>query len=277
MSAYGAGLYGDGLYGGVSAVLTATPEPDNVPPRIRLDLVWTEAGTEATISRIDPDNRTRVVRGGDPATITAFLWTGYDYESWFGSSTVYTALIGASLVTAVAVTLDVTVPWLRHVGTPALSIAPDIGGDGSPEYALTRAVFSPMGRTYPIVVTDGRRHAKTATLTINTWTLAERESLLDLLDDGSVLLYDVPPSLGWGITHAYIAPGNLTETRQVETIAGVPYRAWALPYDVVDVPVIGTTPPWTYAAVIVAYSTYATVKADYEDYADLLANVPIDD
>jgi hypothetical protein len=274
VSDYGSGLYGSGPYGGVTMTLTATAEPGNVPPRVRLELVWTEAGTTATISRLDPDNRARVVRSGDPAAIVAFAWTGYDYESWLGEPTTYQAQVGATIVTSNTVTLEASVPWLRHVGTPSLSMQADVSGDGSPDYKLTRAVFSPIGRQYPIVVTDGRRTAKATTMAIHTWTLAEREALLNLLADGSVLLYDVPSSLGWGITHDYIAPGDLTETREVPSMAGVPYRSWALPYDVVDTPATGAGPAWTYGGVLIGYATYSTVKTSFASYADLLGNVP---
>src|SRR6187549_3309934 len=116
----------------MATTLTATPEPSNNPPRVLIQLTYT-GQTSATIVRNDPDGTTTPVRLADPAALDgAGSWVGYDYESWFGASTTYTAdTLGGSL-TSSAMTLSVPDIWLRHPGVPALSQKIDFQGEGDP-------------------------------------------------------------------------------------------------------------------------------------------------
>lgn len=253
----------------MTTTLVATPEPLNDPPRVLLTLTWT-AATTATVARQDPDGQTRVVRTADPATLSGGIWVGYDYESWFGESTVYTATVGATTITSSAVSLDVDTSWLRHPGIPSLSQPVELAGDGSPVRAATRAVLQPQGRQYPVVVSDGRRKAPASTLKLRTYELADKAALLALFDDVSVLLLDVPPALAWGITHQYMSFGDLTEDRLVVPRPDNPWREWSAPYNIVDRPPGGIQSQRTYADLLV-YPTYLALDAAYATYADMLS------
>lgn len=248
---------------------TATPQPGNSPPRVLLELEYT-GQTSATITRLDPDGRERPVRLAEPATLVGGIWTGFDYESWFGDASTYTAVTGGGSITTVPVTLAVLTPWLRHPGVPSLSAPVDFQGDGEPVRAVSQAVLEPIGRRDPIVVSDGRRRSKRGTMTVRTETLAEVQALLDLLDDVSILLLDIPPEAGYGITHEYRSIGDLTESRFRPDYYPHPWRIWTAPYIVVDRPAGGQQSERTYDTVLAEFSTYSAVKNAYDTYTDLL-------
>lgn len=257
-----------------AGLLTATPEPGNNPPRVRLDLEYIGA-TEATVVRSDPDGQQIPVRLADPATLDGSnQWVGYDYESWFGASTVYTATADAPVISA-AVILDVPDVWLRHPGVPDLSLPIDFQGEGEPTRAVIRSVQQPLGRATPIVVTDGRRRAKSGQITIRTATDAEHEALLALFDDTTPLLLDVPPALSYGPTlrHQYLSLGDLSERRRQGDYYPDPNRIWNAPYDVVGRPAGGVQAQRTYATVLAESATYQDVLTRYTTYTELLTGV----
>jgi hypothetical protein len=249
--------------------ITATPEPGAVPPRVALSVVWT-GGTEVTVTRMDPDGRTRAVRLAEPAPIIGDVWVGYDYEPWFDQPVMYTATAGSTAANSAEITLVVNQTWLRHPGIPSLSMVVDVQGDGEPVRRVNRAVLEPLGRRTPIVVTDGRRKAKTSTITFRTYSQAEVDALLAITDDVSVLLLNVPPAWGWGIVHQYMALGDLTETRTAPTAAWLPGRLWTAPYAVVDRPAGGLQSQRTYADVLTEAATYQDLRTTYDTYSDLL-------
>jgi hypothetical protein len=255
--------------------IVATAEPNATPaPRVKLDITWTGA-TSAIVVRRDPDGHALPVTLGSPAALVAGAVTLYDYESPFGVAVTYEATSGSATIMSSPVTLDVDQVWLRHPAVPALSMPVELAGDGEPMYAANRAKLEPLGRQTPIVITDGKRKSKTTTLAVRTYSLAERQKLLDLLDDCGVLLLDVPPSLGWRLTRQYMAIGDATVPPIVPENPHTPWDQWQLPYDVVDRSVIGADTAWTYASVLTGYATYAAVRAAFATYADLLANRPI--
>jgi hypothetical protein len=255
------------------ATLTATVQPGNVPPRVFLQLTGA-TGTTVEVGRQDADGRTRPVRGGDPGTLSGGTWVGYDYESWFGQPMVYEAVTSGGTTLSASVQLDVADVWLRHPGAPDLSVIVEIHGEPDETYALNRLVTAPLGRTYPIVTTDGRRKAKTATMVVATWDDDQRNALHNIVADGAPLLLDVPPAKGWGLEHQYMAIADVTAARATPELAEFGGRLWSLPYDEVDRPVGGQQAQWTYADVLARYATYNAVKAAYLTYNDLLANTP---
>lgn len=254
--------------------LTATPQPGNVPPRVLLELTGA-AGSSATIQRRDPDGRIRPVRLGNPAALSGGAWVGYDYESWFGRPTVYEAVVAPSTVIASEpVTLDVAAVWLRHPGVPDLSVTVEIAGEAEETYPISQFVTAPQGRTHPIVYTDGRRKAKQATMQVFTWDLDELAALRSIVDDGQVLLLDVPASLGWGVEHQYMAIGDVVAARNTPTVAEFGGRTWSLPYLVVDRPEGGQQAQWSWTDVQAGYATWSDVLAAFETWRDLIANRP---
>lgn len=77
------------------AVLVATPEPLNSPPRVRLDVTLPAGGVGVSvyITRVGSDGRTVPVRTTAPAVMTGSVWVGYDYEAPYGVVQSYTAQV----------------------------------------------------------------------------------------------------------------------------------------------------------------------------------------
>ncbi len=253
--------------------LTASAVPAGSPPRVDLTLNWAGAD-EITVQRVDPDGRTRPVRLAEPAELTAGVWTGSDYESWFGETTTYQATSGSATIdAAAAVSLDVDTAWLRHPGQPTLSQQVNVEGDGEPVRRVNRAVHEPLGRKHPIVITDGQRKSKQSTITLRTHTLEEADALLALADDAGVLLLDVPPAWGWGITHQYMSLGDLTEARTTGPNRGawVPVRNWTADYIVVDRIPDTVEADRTWATVIVEAATWTELVAMYDTWTDVMS------
>lgn len=255
----------------MTTTFTATPDPGNSPPRTLLQLTYT-GQTSAVITRADPDGTERPVRLGEPATLDGSgTWIGYDYESWFGEPATYTAVTGAGSLTTTAVTLNVAAIWLRHPGVPSLSLAIDYQGEGEPVRPVNQAILEPLNRRTPIVVTDGRRRAKRGNLTIRTATADEADALLELLDDTSVLLLDIPPVRNLNVApHQYLALGDLTEGRRRPDYYLDPNKIWTVPYVVVDRPAGGLQSERTYTGLLGDFASYTAVKNRYGTYTDLL-------
>lgn len=256
----------------MAITLTATPEPSNAPPRVLIQLTYT-GQTSATIVRNDPDGTQTPVRLAEPATLDGTgSWVGYDYESWFGASTTWTATTGAGSVTSSAATLSVPDVWLRHPGVPSLSQRVDFQGEGTPVRAAVRAVLQPLGRATPVVVSDGRRKSKAGQITLRTKSDAETDALLALLDDLSQLLLDVPPDKLYGSTlrHQYLSLGDLTESRLRPDYYPHPWRIWTSEYNVVGRPAGGIVAQRTYGTVLGAQATYQDVLTRFTTYTALL-------
>lgn len=247
----------------------ATPQPGNDPPRVLLELEYT-GQTEATVTRLDPDGREQLVRLGEPAPLVGGLWTGYDYESWFGQPATYTAATAGGSITATPVTLTVDAAWLRHPGVPDLSILVHFEGEGDPVRAVNQAILEPLGRRDPIVVSDGRRKSKRGTLTLRTYDSTELAALLGILDDVTPLLLDVPPDWAYGLDHQYLAIGDLTENRFRPDYYPHQWRVFTAPYVVVGRPAGGLQAEWTYADVLAMWGTYTDVRNNYDTHNDLL-------
>ncbi|GIF16546.1 carbohydrate binding domain-containing protein [Actinoplanes teichomyceticus] len=255
-----------------AAVLTATPEPGNAPPRVLLQLEYIGA-TSATIVRTDPDGTSSPVRLAEPATLDgSSQWVGYDYESWFGAATTWTATTSTGAFISAPATLTVADIWLRHPGVPSLSQKVDFQGEGTPVRGVVQAVLQPLGRATPIVVSDGVRKAKQGTITIRTKTDAEADALLALLKDLSQLLLDIPPEKQYGSTlrHQYLSIGELTESRLRPDYYPHPWRIWTAPYVAVGRPAGGIVSQRTYTTVLAQHANYQDALARYGTYTDLL-------
>jgi hypothetical protein len=256
----------------VPTTLIVTPDPNNVPPRMILEITYT-GQTSATVVRNDPDGTTTAVRLGDPVALDgsgqAVL---FDYESWFGSSTTYTATTAGGSVSSSAASLDVSDIWLRHPGIPSLSQKIDFQGEGDPTRPVMQSVFEPLGRITPIVVSDGQRKSKRGEMTIRTANETQHANLLGLLDDVSVLLLDVPPAKGFGadLTHQYLSIGDLTMRRRIEGYYPDTNRIWTAPYIVVGRPAGGIVSQRTYGTLVNDFATYQDVRNRYATYTTVL-------
>lgn len=252
--------------------VTATVEPSTTPPRVRLNIAdtGTPAITATTITRQNPDGTTTTVRtpDGQALVLTSSAGLLYDYEAPFQAAVTY-----SSVESPTQVTTPVTVPenriWLIDPGVPNLSMPITVAVFGDLTRRVNRGVFYPMGRSAPVVQTDGTRKATEGSLQVKTMSLAEIAALNAVTASGSPLLLNVPATFAWGVSSGYISIADVVEQRLVEYAPEVT-RYFNLPYTVVDRPIGGTQAQRTYADLL-DFPTYAALLAAFSTYGDLLA------
>jgi hypothetical protein len=117
---------------------------------------------------------------------------------------------------------------------------------------------------------------------VGTFTDDERSALEGVLADGSVLLLNVPPSLGYGVASSYVQFFDVDENRVID-FGPWPWREWPLPYQTVDRPAGGTQAGVTWndvatvgdddytAAEGSAFATWDEVAAAYDSWSALAA------
>lgn len=189
-----------------------------------------------TVSRLDPDGVWRAVRAGNPVTLVdGTSWTAVDYEAPFDRPVTYVATTGDDRDDTLTSDL-VSLPgdgyaWLRHLTDPSrsrrvhLTAAPDL------DRASKSGSYPVLGRSRPVATTDARQ-AATGSLTVYTGTRAERDDLLALLDDGTVLQLAMPDS---SAATFYLLPGDLSEKR-IGGYGPAPERLFSLDFAVVERP-----------------------------------------
>lgn len=254
----------------MTVTVAATVELDNQPPRVRLDVAADDGETSATITRLNPDGRTVIVRTEDdgPLPISGGAALLYDYELPYGQAVSYSSLESPGEESA-QVTVDAADVWLIHVGVPALSLPVRVASFGSRVRPVERAVYRPMGAEFVVVHTDGHRKAPESTIELNVADLDELSALEALTSDASDLLLNVPVSLGWGVPTSYISVGDLEEVRLID-YAAEQRRYYVLPYQVVDRPVGGSQAQRTLVDLL-AYPTLGDLQVAYPTLLDVLA------
>lgn len=258
--------------------VTATPEPESHPPRVRVDVV--DVGDSPAISQVTvvrmQDGVATPVRSNDgaPLELTAEglnrAGTIFDPEAPFGVPVTYSTLQQPDSVSAQVVS-ESAVPWLIHPGLPNLSQPVEfrIGSFAEEVRQVRSGVFYPLGRSSAVVVTDGRRKAAAGSFTVVTETPGQRRALLSLLDDAGVLLLNVPPLMGLEVDTNYVAVLDVTE-RRVSDIGEDPLRDFVMPYVVVRMPGGSTPTSWTWADVVTRYPTWTDLIADNRTWSDLM-------
>lgn len=259
--AFGTSPFGTG--GPAFSPLMATPEPNSVPPRIRLDV--TTSASWVTIYRVSADGTKSVVRtyDGGPLPVPGASTFIYDPEPPYQEPITYITDTGLS---SGAVILDVPNVWLVHPAVPARSVQLDLVSVSDRTSVANLSVRYPLGRSFPIVAGDGVRKAPSYTLVLRTSGAAAAAALDAILADLSPLLLNVPASSGWiDPARNYIAAGDLT--RSNPGVKGyVTDRYWSLPCSVVDRPAGGTQAFNTYGYSKSLYPTYAARKAAAATY-----------
>ena len=256
------------------ATVTATVDTANTPPRVRLDVADTGSPAFATVNvtRLDPDGVTRPVRtaDGNPLPMSSGAGLVYDYEVPYGQAVTYSTLETPGNVTT-PVTVPITQPWLIHPGVPSRSMQVTFRPGTLQDETLTvrQGVFWPMGRTTPIIVGDGARHRSQSQLVLTTQSSSELAAIRALLADASVLLLNLPPSVGADYQTRYIAVSDVKISRWTDTSINS-YRDVTLPFVTVDRPAGGTQSQRTLADLLV-YPTLAAVQNAYATFADVLA------
>lgn len=246
----------------MTIAITATAQPSTNPPSVLLNLTRTGSSeTTVRVRRIDADGVTRDVRtiAAGPVDISTGTATVTDYEYPYGTSVTY--LVQETGSTA-SFSMDVAQVWLTHIGVPSRSVAVRFrpGSFGVEEWGIEEGVFSVLERSTPIVVTGGSRQEGTGSFTIAVSTPGELTALKDLFRDGSALLLNASPSLGWHIETAYIAAGSIRRARTVASLFE-PDRDLEVPYRVVSRPEGGTRAAYTWADEAADYATWSAIPA----------------
>lgn len=262
----------------MTQTITATVDAGNVPPRVRID-VWTDEplNTAAIITRVDSAGTVTEVRtyDGNPLQLTpngnVLTASFYDYEMPYGQ-TVHYSDIERTTLTSGDVVVNVPNVWLVHPGVPSLSLPIRFrrGSFVSTVRPIRQGVFEVLGRSTPIVVTDGARSSGASSFIVRIQTPDELAALMAIVDDGATLLLNASPALDYGIDTAYIAVGDVTVKRPFEVL-GIDDRDVEMPYRVVDRPVGGSQAQRTWADVISENATWSTVLAKYAKWSDVLA------
>lgn len=282
---FGTSPFGTGGPGTGGGPLVATVEADHVPPRVRLDVTDSAGLSSVTITRLDPDSVYRKVRTSDdqPLPLSGGLATVYDYEAPFGYPVTYSTDQAGS--PSVTVQVDSPRPWLIHLGVPSRSVSPVHmlpGTDDAEDWDIDQGVFQVLEREDPIVGTSGARLLPSSRLVVYSPTATDKAALRGLLSDGSPLLLNVPPSLGWGIDTCYIAVGRVTVSRPSPLLVHV-QRSIELPYQQISRPAGGTQAWITWddvatrsgddytAATGSTYATWDDVAAAVGSWAELAA------
>ncbi len=264
------------------------------PPRLRIQTFTSTVldpetndfvASDLRVERVDAAGAC-AVRGADPVSNKSSVFSVFDYECPFGVPVRYvvTDLATGQRVTSSTVALTPTgfypntvgfsttrgAVWLKHLSDTALSMPIDLSNAESPQFKQTRSVVDVLDRRSPIVVADAKRKNLTSTLDIRTWSLEEAARLREILADNSVLLLDVPAAERWGITHWYVAVGDVTEERLWQEWAPYEGRVFHLPVEIVDRPTGGVVyPACCYASEQRGKGSYYDLNAAHPTYAEL--------
>jgi hypothetical protein len=247
-----------------TVTLTATPNPSSLPPRMELAVTATGTPTvsSVTISRIDADGSTKLVRTSDggPLQLSGGAASLYDYEVPYGTAVTYSIAEGSAPTTTA--TLDVVGVWLVHLGTPTLSVPLQFrrGSFKSEDWDIDQGVFPILGRAAPMVITGGARSAPKSSFVVAVSQPEQLAALRNILADGAPLLLNCSPNMGYGIRTDYIAVGAVNVARTWEQIA-YPERNVTLNYQVIARPIGGTRAPVTWADIAAKYATWADIPA----------------
>lgn len=225
--------------------------------------------TRLWLSRTTPSGSDEFVRGVVDLTVAAGTYAFYDYEAPIGVPLTYLASAGnaASEISAPAsatITLasggcDDT--WLTNVAMPANSFEVDVEQLDALNYAVPAGVHKVIGRRAPIVTSDVAQ-TPSFDLSLLTETDAQRVQARASLGDGVPCLLRTPPANGIG--NLYFSVLGWAEQRIVRP-ATVPDRRFFIQGQEVERP-----DPKLYVPVTLI-ATYATVKAENADYAEVKA------
>lgn len=253
----------------MSATLTATADPSNLPPRVLLEVAGM-AGASVTITRTDGSGNSAPVRTANPADLTSTDFTGYDYEAPFGVDVTYAAVSNtADTATSATVNVAVTRPWLLHPGVPALSVPVRVASFGDRTMDTAAQPHVVLGRATPIVISDGVRHSPTFDTVLRTESLAEETALGFLLEDTSVLLMQAVSPTTARRRYEWVSVGPVVTTNLIDYFGNETVH-WSLPCTVASAPAGLLQSQRTYSDLLADFADYTALDAAYATYHDLL-------
>lgn len=247
-----------------TVTLIATPDAASSPPRVHLAVTatGTPTVTSVTLSRTDADGSTKLVRTADggPLVLSGGAASIDDVEMPYGTAVTYSIAEGSAPTTSTSLPVDGV--WLVHLGDPARSVSVHFrrGSFASEEWEIDQGVFPILGRATPMVITGGTRNAPKSSFVVAVSQAAQLSALKYLLADGSPLLLNCSPGMGYGIDTNYIAVGSVNVARTVQPLV-YSERDVTLNYQVIARPVGGTRAPVTWADVAAEYATWSSIPA----------------
>lgn len=195
---------------------------------------------------VDGGTTWQYVRGGLNAPVTGATNTVLDYEIGNTVSVQYRArgtyILTGSTITGAWVTSSTgtgwtsTDLWLKDLFAPANNMIINNILMPEPTYARPQGVFSVIGATFPVVVTDVLQ-AGVSSITFETYTLADYVKV-KALAAGTALMLHAPVFSGfsqWG--SRYVTPGNLAETHISQEVA-LDWFVWQLGLTEIAIPAI---------------------------------------
>lgn len=216
-----------------SGSVTATAVPST--GRVTVAITWTGAAylnvyrvVGSTVSQVrgaSPISSTGSVTFSDPeAPLDVPLYyqvasPTYQYQT-LTSNTVTLASSGVS--------------WLTHPNFPELSTQLWVERNPVKRRSIDQAVFRPVGRRNPVVVTGGVRSSPAYTLECVTETQPQRDNMLSLLADGSPLLLRTPVNYGFD-SQTWLSVQDVDETPVTGKVTEW-MRRWPIPVVEVDPP-----------------------------------------
>lgn len=254
--------------------ITATQEPDNEPPRVRLNVGTTGTSTALfTVVRTDPDGRDRRVILSASQRFTSSAAIVYDYHAPFNQPVSYTVTSESVSATSSAVALSVSDPWLIHRTNSTLSVKVDaIASIGDLASESTAATSFAFGAVYPVTRNEAVRRALSGTLDLRCDSHDNLDAVMALMADSGVVLCNFPQKSGeWSdLTWAWVQPGTITRSNKADW-SWHGYRHLSFPFQVTDTPAGNLAPDWTYQILSDSLSpiTYAQLAALYDNYADM--------
>jgi hypothetical protein len=262
----------------VTLTIVATPLPSDPEPRIQLNITDTAGGGSAfTLTRTDPDGRSRKIIIEPNPHLTSGSWAGYDYHAPFNESVTYTATTTVA-ATSASVVLSMSTSWLIHRTNPALSVQIDKVMSTSDRVATSTGMpHWAFGAEFPVVRNENVRHAKSGSVTLKAFTKAKLAALESILHDSGVILMNLTNgnSAAWfDVSWAWIQPGDVTYANPTGNgWVYYPTRDVTFTYQIVDVPAGAISPLWTYGmllADVADFPSYASVASGYHNYGDVV-------
>lgn len=179
--------------------------------------------------------------------------------------------------------LDVNEAWLIHPTFSSLSCSIDPGQhkfrdeginvDATTKTNVVRSARStthePPASRRKVVFTSGPRPAGEWDLVLRTRTLAARDRVDAICDDQSPLLLRAPQDWPWDVPDDWYSVGEYSEDRTRPRLDSAD-RLIPLPLTPVGEPVVRLAASWTYAADLLANSSYADARAAMPTYLDRL-------
>jgi hypothetical protein len=254
--------------------ITAVPEPGNYPPRVRLEITKAAGSATGQVLRTGADGRAVPVRQGDPATLTAGAWVGYDYEIRYNQLARYewVPTTGARL-TSSDVRLDVANPWLIHPGIPALSCPVIVKLIDDEVIRGSGGLHDVLDSPYAVPVSNGGRKAPNFQVILKTLTKAERDALDQLFfDQAPLLLQMVYPAFTDESEYRWVWFGDISRSRRSQVYADS-CRIWGLPASEVARPLGGIRAQRSWADLLLECPTWAAVLAKYKTWRGVLTGI----